>query len=249
MAAFVLAAALFGLVCLAKTVTLSATDNLTSVCLIEGDTLIIALPSPIADSYRWQARVPGPSPLTAMHNDYTQPQTGKDTGAQTFRFNAATVGTTTLTLNFERQRPGPAPLVTQFFSVEVTVASGVPGSAMLLGNYKGTTACADCTGIETELRFFAKGRNDFTATIYLSTRTYLGGRGGDQSFTDRGAWSLLRGDAVDPNATVYELNPDRPEQEQYFLLQAAGATLTQLDSQMKPIDAPARYTLTLKRAE
>jgi predicted secreted protein len=233
----------------AKTVTLSVTDNNTTICLIEGDTLVITLPSPIADSYRWQKQQSKSSPLSGLKDDYTPPKDPKSSGVQTFRFNAATVGKTGLLLNFERQKPGPAPLVTQTFSISVTVASGEPASMVLIGTYKGTTACADCTAIQTDLRLYAKGRSDFTDCLYISTRTYLGGRNGDQSFTDRGAWSMLKGDAVDPNATVYELSPDQPQQAQYFLLQAGGATLTELDQQMRPSTAPAMYTLTLKRVQ
>lgn len=233
----------------AKTVTLGTADNHTSICLIEGDTLVITLPSPIPDSYRWQQNLPRPSPLTAMHDDYAPPKDAKSAGTHTFRFNAAVVSEGILLLRFERQKEGPAPQVTQTFSIDVTVASGEPASATLIGIYKGTTACADCTGIQTELRLYAKGKNDFTDTIYVSTRTYLGGRLGDQSFTDRGEWSVMKGDALDPNATVYALSPDQPEQAQYLLLQPGGAALTQLDRQMKPIDAPPIYSLTLKRVE
>ncbi len=120
---------------------------------------------------------------------------------------------------------------------------------MLIGTYKGMTACADCTGILTVLRLYAKGASDFTDNIYISTRTYQGGRNGDQSFTDRGEWFLNKGDAVDPNATVYALSPDDPQLRQYYLLQPGGVSLTGLDQQMKPIDAPPQYQSILKRVE
>lgn len=83
----------------------------------------------------------------------------------------------------------------------------------------------------------------------MSRRTYLGGRGGDQSFANRGEWAVLKGDAVDPNATVYALDPDPPEEAQYLLLSPGGIFLTQLHRQMKPIDAPAQYQPVLKRVE
>ncbi len=184
-----------------------------------------------------------------MHDDFTPPKDSKSEATQTFRFNAASEGKAALVLNFEKQQPGPAPQVTQTFSVDVTVSSGDPPGAVLLGTYKGTTACADCTGIQTNLRLYAKGKNEFIDTIYVSTRTYQGGKLGDQSFTDRGEWAVLRGDAVDPNATVYALNPDQPEQIQYFLVQQGGSSLTGLDKQMKPIDAPAMYQTILKKLE
>jgi predicted secreted protein len=233
----------------AKTVNLTATDNNTSICLVEGDTLVITLPSTIPEAYRWQQHLAKPSPLTALNDDFTPAKEPKGIATQSFRFNAASVGEGTPSLGFERQKPGAAPQVTQTYSVQVTVASGAPKSLALVGTYKGTTACADCTGIQTVLRLYTKGPNDFTDNIYLSTRTYQGARGGDQSFTDRGEWFLNRGDAVDPNATVYALSPDNPQQAQYYLLQPGGAALTGLDNQMKPIDAPPPYRSVLKRVD
>ncbi len=233
----------------AKTVTLGVTDNNTSISLIEGDTLIVTLPSPIAESYKWQLQLGKPSPLTPLEDTFTPAKGPKGTATQTFRFNAAVVTEGLLLFRFERQKPGPAPEVTQTFSVDVAVASGEPKSYLLLGLYHGTTVCADCTGIRVELRLYEKSKNDSTDAIYVFTRTYLGGRNGDQSFTDRGDWVVMRGDAVDPNATVYALSPDDPQQAQYFLLQPGGAALTQLDNQMKPIDAPPQYQSILKRVE
>jgi len=233
----------------AKTLTLTSIDNNTSICLVEGDSLVITLPSPIADSYKWQLQPAKPSPLTTMNDSFTPAKDPQAVATQTFRFNAASPGDGAIKLSFERQKPGAAPQVTQTFSVQVTVASSAPKSLILIGTYKGTTACADCTGILTVLRLYAKGPNDFTEAIYISTRTYQGGRAADQSFTDRGEWSVMRGDAVDPNATVYALNPDNAQEAQYFLLRPGGATLTGLDRQMKPIDAPPQYQLILKRVD
>jgi len=240
---------LFAAPLFAKTVTLTSVDNNTSICLVEGDSLVITLPSPISDAYRWQQHLAKPSPLTAMNDDFTPAKDPKGVATQTFRFNAASVGVGAVTLSFERQKPEAAPQVTQTFSVQVTVAPGAPTSLVLIGTFKGTTACADCTGILTVLRLYAKGANDFTDTIYISTRTYQGGRRGDQRFTNRGGWSVMKGDAVDPNATVYALSPDDPQLLQYFLLQPGSAALTQLDQQMKPIDAPPQYQSILKRVE
>jgi copper homeostasis protein (lipoprotein) len=232
----------------AKTVTLAAADNRTSICLIEGDTLVVTLPSPMADSYRWRAKLAKGSPLTAEREDDAPEKGATAPATQTFRFNAASVGEGKLALSFERLKADGAG-ATQTFSVAVTVASGTPASLRLIGRYAGTTACADCSGIRTVLRLYAKGPNDFTEALYVSARTYLGGRDGDQSFAERGEWAVLRGDASDPDATVYALNPDHPEQAQYLLLQPGGATLTQLDRQMRRIDAPPQYQSILKRVE
>jgi predicted secreted protein len=227
---------------IAKTITLKAVDNNTAICLVEGDTLVINLSSPLPN-FRWKV-LPQTSHVLTPTQQFASPDTA-DSKSQTFRFNAASIGTTSLNLGFlapaldSAQQPGG-------FSVQVTVASGAPKSLVLIGAYKGTTACADCTGILTELRLYAKGPSDFTDNLYISTRTYQGGRLGDQSFTDRGQWFMDKGDAVDPNATVYALSPDDPQIRQYYLLQPGGASLTGLDSQMKPIDAPPRYQTILK---
>ncbi len=229
----------------AKTVTLTAIDNNTSICLVEGDTLVITLSSPLPN-FRWTVLPQTPQVLTPTQQ-FVSPDTA-DSKSQSFRFNAASVGSTTLHLGFlapaldSAQQP-------EGFSVQVTVTSGAPKSLVLIGTYKGTTACADCAGILTVLRLYAKGPNDFTENVYISTKTYQGGRLGKQSFTDRGDWYLDKGDAVDPNATVYALSPDDPKLRQYYLVQPGGAALTQLDEQMKPIDAPAQYQTILKRVE
>jgi predicted secreted protein len=232
----------------AKTVTLTAVDNDTSICLVEGDSLVVTLPSSIPNAPGWKLQMQLPSPLTLVR-EFETPAAAKGPKTQTFRFNAASAGKTTLTLAFHIGGLDSAQQDNEVFSVEVTVASGAPKSLVLIGTYKGTTACADCIGILTVLRLYAKSPNDFTDNIYLSTRTYQGGRNGDQSFTGRGEWYLNKGDAVDPNATVYALSPDDPQLRQYFLLQPGGAALTLLDGQMKPIDAPPIYRLRLTRVE
>jgi predicted secreted protein len=233
----------------AKTVSLTVTDNNTPISLIEGDTLVVTLPSPIADSYKWQLQLGKPSPLSPLQETSTPAKEPKGVATETFNLNAAVVGEGLLLFSFERQKPGAAPEVTQTFSVDVSVASGEPKPSVLVGSYRGTSVCADCTGIKTELHLYAKGKNDSTDAIYILTRTYQGGRNGDQSFTDRGDWAVMKGDAVDPNATVYALSPDDPQHAQYFLFTPGGASLTALDAQMKPIDAPPQYQTILKRVQ
>ena len=143
---------LFSTSLFAKTVTLTATDNNTTISLIEGDTLVVTLPSPIADSYKWQLQLGKPSPLTPLQQDiFTPVKDPKGTATQTFNFNAATVGEGLLLFRFERQKTGAAPEVTQSFSVDISVAPGEPKALVLIGFFKGTSVCADCTGIKTEL--------------------------------------------------------------------------------------------------
>jgi copper homeostasis protein (lipoprotein) len=168
-----------------------------------------------------------------------------------FRFNAASVGDVALVFGFETEVkvPGAAPQDTSAYSVRVHIASGAPraGTAILLGVYKGTLPCADCTALDTVLRLYAKGKFDTTYAFYVRTQTYRGAPHGDVVLTDRSDWAVLRGDATDENATVYQLNPDDEQHSDSLLLQDNGNALVQLDREQKPIDT--KMNLTLRRVQ
>jgi uncharacterized lipoprotein YmbA len=103
--------------------------------------------------------------------------------------------------------------------------------------------CADCEGLETTLRLYARGKFDTTYAFYVRTQTYRGAPHGNVTISDRGSWAVLRGDADDDNATVYQLNPDKEQQSEALLVQDKGAALVQLDRDLKPIDTPMNVTL------
>ena len=237
----------------AKTVTLTSADDRTAITLNLGDTLIVELPSPLPGQYHWVSNLPNPASLSALNETFQPSADSKKTGegTQVFHYNAATVGDTTLTLAFEIIPKGtPAPQTTSTFAVRVHIVLGDPTAppigkpAVLMGIYKGTLPCADCSSLDTELRLYAAGKFNFTDTIFIRTQTYRGAPHGDVVFSDRGEWALLRGDAVDENASVYQLNPNSPESESY-LVQKNGDTLTQLDRNQRPIDT--KMNLTLRR--
>src|ERR1700722_19417693 len=213
----------------AKTVTLTAPDNRTDVSLNLGDTLVVDLTSGDVNGFRWVSHLPKASALPAL-NESTHPADKTKGTAKTtqFRFNAAKTGDTELTFGFESavKVPGAAPQDTSAFSVNVHIASGAPrpGTAILLGVYKGTLPCADCSGLDTELRLYAKGKFDTTYAFYVRTQTYRGAPHGDVTFSDRGDWTVLRGDATDENATVYQLNPDDEKGSESYLVQDDGKT-------------------------
>ncbi len=166
-----------------------------------------------------------------------------------FRFNAATVGDTALVFGWETEvkTPGAAPQDTSAYSVRVHVALGSPqlGTAVLYGVYTGTLPCADCSGLETVLRLYAKGKFETTYAFYVRTQTYRGAPHGDLVLSDRGEWAMLRGDATNPDATVYQLNPDDERHSDSWLVRDQGAALVQLDREQKPIDS--KMNLTLRR--
>jgi predicted secreted protein len=248
-AGFLLAVALASATTLrAKTVTLVDADNRTEVSLNLGDTLVVKLSSGDVNGFRWVSHLPKVAGLTPL-NDAAEPsKQGSGTmKISQFRFNAATAGEVALVFGFETavKVPGAAPQDTSAFSVRVHVASGAShdGSAILLGVYKGTLPCGDCSGLDTVLRLYAKGKFDMTYAFFVRTQTYRGAPHGDVVLSDRGDWAVLRGDATDENATVYQLNPDEEEHSESLLLQDKGSALVQLGRDQKPIQTTMNLTL------
>jgi uncharacterized lipoprotein NlpE involved in copper resistance len=233
----------------AKTVTLGASDNRTDVSLILGDTLVVELSAGDVNGFQWVSHLPKGSGLAALNEDVVP--AGKTVAVpvqiKRFRFNAAAVGEVPLVFGFETEVkvPGGAPQDTSAYSVRVHIGSGAPqaGTAFLFGTYKGTMPCADCSGLDTVLRLYAKGKFDTTYAFYVRTQTYRGAPHGDVTFSDRGDWFLSRGDATDPDATVYQLNPGDAQHVDSFLVEEKGAALVQLDREQKPIDTTMNMTL------
>jgi copper homeostasis protein (lipoprotein) len=244
---------LFATTLQAKTVTLAPADNRTEVFLNLGDTLIVELSSGQVRGFRWVSHMPKTSVLTALNQDTqaANKSAGVPGDLTRFRFNAATVGEMTLVFGFETavKVVGAAPQDTSAFSVRVHIASGAPsaGSAILFGVYKGTLPCADCSGLDTVIRLYAKGKFDTTYAFYVRTQTYRGAPHGDVIVTDRGDWAMMRGDAIDPDATVYQLIPGDEQHSDSWLVKDQGAVLMQLDRDQKPIDT--KMNLTLRRVQ
>ena len=233
----------------AKTVTVGAADNRTDVFLNLGDTLVVELSSGDVTGFRWVSHLPKGSGLTALTEE-TPPvdkKSGVPVQVRRFRFNAASIGDTAAVFGFEtpEKDPSAAPQDTSAYSVRVHIALGSPrvGTAVLLGVYKGTLPCADCDGLDTVLRIYAKGKSDFTYAFYVRTQTYRGAPHGDVTYSDRGEWTMLRGDADDENATVYQLNPDREQGSDALLVQDSGASLVQLGRDLEPVDTTMNVTL------
>jgi copper homeostasis protein (lipoprotein) len=247
---FGLAAMLTGVTPLrAKTATLSSADNRTDVSLNLGDTLLVELSSGDVNGFAWVSHLPKDSGLTALNDEVVSANKKAAAPIQVkrFRFNAAKVGDSSLVFGFEtaEKTPGAAPQDTSAYSVRVHIASGAPrpGTAILFGVYKGTMPCADCSGLDTVLRLYAKGKFDTTYAFYVRTQTYRGAPHGDVTLSDRGEWTVLRGDAADPDATVYQLNPDNEQHSEALLVQDKGAALDQLDRDLKPIETTRNMTL------
>jgi len=110
----------------------------------------------------------------------------------------------------------------------------------ILAIYEGILPCADCQGIRTKLTLFDE---DFT---YRLEETYLGTPDGDRTAESAGTWTTLQGTGEDPTATIYRLNPGKPEEVRSFLV-VNEAEIEQLDRGGRKIESRLRYTLTKTR--
>lgn len=100
--------------------------------------------------------------------------------------------------------------------------------------YKGTLPCADCSGIDTTLTLYSD-------ETYQMSSVYQG-RNDNKPVVQRGKWTTLRGDATDPNATVYQLYQKNAKATQNYLV--SGDQLKQLDANLNEVNAPFNTSLT-----
>jgi copper homeostasis protein (lipoprotein) len=77
--------------------------------------------------------------------------------------------------------------------------------------FEGMLPCAGCDGINTELTLYNDGLR------YAMTERYVGASAPKRVFKSEGLWTTLRGHGDDPDATVFELDYDKPGKERHFL--------------------------------
>jgi hypothetical protein len=123
----------------------------------------------------------------------------------------------------------PIPVTTVPASQVIPDAAPAPGEEPMVLRYAGDLPCADCPGVRTELTLTRKAKG-WAEGRYSLSETYLE-RGGPRVTT--GDWTTLRGDAVDPDASVYQLDPDHPETQRNFLRVGDDVELKALDKDMK----------------
>lgn len=112
------------------------------------------------------------------------------------------------------------------------------GAKAISAEYMGKLPCADCEGIDAVLTIY-------TDQTYKMSNTYLGRD--VAPYVEEGTVTTLKGDATDPNATVYQLKANQGSSAQNYLV--SGNELQQLDQDLKPIDAPFNTSLTKKSSE
>ncbi len=111
--------------------------------------------------------------------------------------------------------------------------------------FVGTTVCADCPGIITQLTLTKDAPYSAEGTYELSM-TYL--ESDAEPLVLSGLWTTERGTPADPDATVYALDPDMPEQTQRYL-RVDSETVRMLDREGNELDTPTPGNLTLISVE
>lgn len=109
--------------------------------------------------------------------------------------------------------------------------------------FAGNLPCADCSALSTVLKLSKKDAQLPATTGSYSMKQIYVGRDVPPLITT-GNWVALEQSKNFPQNTIYQLDPDKPDQSQYFL-QVNANTLQMLDSQQQEISAP--FPLLLKR--
>lgn len=113
----------------------------------------------------------------------------------------------------------------------------------LVRQWVGVLPAADCCKVIYDLSLAApkfSGSGNFRLVTTLLTSDELGHH---TRFVYEGQWTTLRGDATDPDATVYQLNPGKLESVMDFRYDAGGDSLTMLAPGQRPIISTKSYTL------
>jgi copper homeostasis protein (lipoprotein) len=109
----------------------------------------------------------------------------------------------------------------------------------LLAQYRGVLPCADCPGIDTTLSLLAGSPNDVAHTRYVLKSRY---QERNNTFTETGTWTIVRGTPDNPDATVYQLKPKNGGQPTNFL-RVSDDEILQLDSERRRIDSKLNFSL------
>jgi predicted secreted protein len=215
------------------------------VSLKPGDTLRIVLPATPSTGYSWHAAstLSSIKAMSSSNSPAAQQRPGA-AGRQTLVFKATSPGKGDLVLDYSRPWEKGQPAARQY-SVAISVGSqaaspvSIAGSTSL-GTFSGKLPCADCSGIQTSIAFFAEDLSQSPVGYYVRTSDYLGK---PTVFIDSGHLLVQKGTPDDPNHTVYSLKSNTSEHIENYLLQ--GDTLIPLGDDGKPIQAP--FNLSLKR--
>ncbi len=104
--------------------------------------------------------------------------------------------------------------------------------------------CADCEKIKVALVLYRHSETK-APTTYKLARIYVAKRPEDRIVVD-GTWTITRGTNLDPNAIVYQLDANAPQEFQTFWV-AGQDILFILDHKLRPKVGTAGYSYALNR--
>ncbi len=131
-------------------------------------------------------------------------------------------------------------VVTMLVVVQKKIAPTTQVSSQVFGIFSGTLPCADCSGLKTTLTLYVDAQTHQPTTYTLSS-LYKGKS--QKPFISYGTWIIEKGDEVDPSAILYVLDPNRPDQEQFWV-KASNTQLKMLDNNKSEIRSPFPLILT-----
>ena len=105
-----------------------------------------------------------------------------------------------------------------------------------LARYFGVLPCSGCEALQADLTLYRKPDE------YRLIETYYSTPQGDKVVTSQGRWITQRGTPADENATIYQLDPDRPDEARNFLL-VGKDRLRPLNRDRREIDGAKQATL------
>ena len=228
-----------------RTIEIGEFTRPVAVSLKAGDTLRIVLSATPSTGYSWHVASAAAS-LKAVSSSNTpavQHQPGA-AGTQVLVFKAASPGKSDLVLDYSRPWEKGQPAVRQY-AVAISVSDQATSPVIIagskpLGTYSGKLPCADCSGVQTSIAFYAEDSARSPVGYYVRTSAYLGK---PTVFIDAGKLLLQRGTPADPKHTIYTLKSNTSDHLESYLLQ--GDTLAPMGEDGKPIQAP--FNLSLKR--
>jgi copper homeostasis protein (lipoprotein) len=112
-----------------------------------------------------------------------------------------------------------------------------PAGFAIEGVYTGKLPCADCAGIETELRLLTDP--DTGHRRYVLKQTYLSTRQGDQTFWDAGPWETSNGT---DGTRIIRLSPYETTNKRSFSV-TTERIIKLLDQQEREIESELNYSL------
>ena len=80
-----------------------------------------------------------------------------------------------------------------------------------VARYFGVLPCPGCEALQTSLTFYRKPDE------YRMVETYFSTPQGDRVVSTGGAWTTVQGTPENKDATVYQLDPDRPDKTRNYL--------------------------------